>query len=131
MALQNMIRKNLGYHRVLLLVCAVLLYFIYPSEETVEAIRGWKEGKFLFWFYPIVVYLILLWVVLSDLLANVWRFLEFLIKKNTLWHYAPVTLDIVLVIIMWFCYRHNINPPPPEPEEAEAFLRLLGSMFRA
>lgn len=113
-----------------MLVCAILLYFIYPSEETQAAVREWKEGKYLFWFYPFAAYLVFVWVALSDLLANLWRFVEFLVKKETLWHYAPIAADLIVVILLWLCYTHNINPPPPEPEEEEALLRLLIQTFR-
>lgn len=123
--MKNLIKKNMGYHRLLLCICVLLLFIIYPTDETTAAIRSWKEGSYTFWFFPISIFLVLVWVVLSDLVANLWRLAEFMIKKNGLWHFGPLTVDLVLVLLLWLFYHFHLVPKVEEPQTTESMMLIL------
>jgi hypothetical protein len=127
------IQENVGYHRVLLIACALFLYFFYPTEEVPSiSDAGVKEmfNAIIFILPPKFYFLVLTWIGLSDLLANLWRLVDFLRQKSTFWNYYPAMMDAFLLIILWLIYRKYVNPLPEEPEAEEEVTRFMLRFLR-
>ena len=122
------VHEHIGYHRLLLVLGALFLYFFYPTEEVpsiadagvselFEAIAFLIPPKFTFYF--------LLWLALSDTLANLWRLVDFLRQKTPFWNYYPIIADTMLLLLLWIIYRKYVNPLPETPEETTETANLL------
>ena len=124
----NAIQEHVGYHRILLVLCALFLLIFYPTEDIPGILDAGIDELFfalVFWIPPKLYFYFLAWIGLSDLVANLWRLLDFFRQKTTFWNYWPAVMDLILLGLLWWCYRKYINPLPESPEETEAL--LIGS----